>query len=707
MKVIAELALMECKGGHATAKWQRQIQSIDRSGRLSKEALLLLQQLQARLGIPTTRPIALPVDDQPFWHRTQRPFADYRSAEELPSWADVVIIGAGLTGAAAAYHLKDARLSVVIIEKGDPAGEASGRNGGNFELLPENSVGTYEGLAPGRFKFMKKRYPHVPSEVLQAVSERQASLVLGLALRNRDLLKETILNEGIACDFSPKGWLHLAADEREEQGLCDEVSLAAQHGQKIAIWSRSKIAEEFGIDTQFLGRFIPGDGTYHPFKFVCGELSSALHSGVSLYTRTRVLRIASLSPDEHRLETDRGNITARRVIVATNAFTSELFPELTAIEPYQSQILVTEHVPDRVRGRIVTSDNGPVFFNQPREGARNGRAPLIMGGANDRPMKNPSSRRRSPAVHAHLLKLRDSFYPELAGQPPSAEWIGPMAFTPDGLPCIGFLRRGVIVAAGYNGYGGSYATAAGHAVAEMAVSDVVPEWLPEEIFSPRRLLSDEPLFLTEREGLWRVAVSLCRQVQSVNRQLSDELTLHAAANTLAPKIVDTQITSPPGEGLSTDGSEAESLAAFDAFRKFSREETHELLRLMRRWDLAKGTIVFTEGSPRGNCFIILQGAVDVSVNTRGQQQLLATLNPGSVFGQMSLIDGVPRSATCSIRTDAVLLEIVREPCEELLSSGSTLALKFLATLNEGLILALRGADLRLMQLEGTEAQANL
>ena len=149
MKVIAELALMECKGGHATAKWQRQIQSIDRSGRLSKGALLLLQQLQARLGIPTTRPIALPVDDQPFWHRTQRPFADYRSTEELPSWADVVIIGAGLTGAAAAYHLKDARLNVVIIEKGDPAGEASGRNGGNFELLPENSVGTYEGLAPG------------------------------------------------------------------------------------------------------------------------------------------------------------------------------------------------------------------------------------------------------------------------------------------------------------------------------------------------------------------------------------------------------------------------------------------------------------------------------------------------------------------------------------------------------------------------------
>jgi len=116
---------------------------------------------------------------------------------------DLLIIGAGLTGAAAAYHLRNSGRSVVLLDRGDPAGEASGRNGGNFELLPENSVGIYEGLAPGRLAFMKRRYPRVPEEVLRAVSERQASLVLGLALRNRDILKETILSERIACDFLP------------------------------------------------------------------------------------------------------------------------------------------------------------------------------------------------------------------------------------------------------------------------------------------------------------------------------------------------------------------------------------------------------------------------------------------------------------------------------------------------------------------------
>src|SRR5690349_7977101 len=92
MKAIAELALTECKGGPATQKWKRQIEAIDRSGRFSRDALFLLQNLQAKLGISTTRPIALPIDDRPFWHRGQHPFANYQSSEHLPEFAEVVIV---------------------------------------------------------------------------------------------------------------------------------------------------------------------------------------------------------------------------------------------------------------------------------------------------------------------------------------------------------------------------------------------------------------------------------------------------------------------------------------------------------------------------------------------------------------------------------------------------------------------------------------
>jgi hypothetical protein len=63
------------------------------------------------------------------------------------------------------------------------------------------------------------------------------------------------------CDFSPRGWLCLASSEEAEPGACDEVTLAAQHGQRIEVWSRSKIRAEFGFQSEYLGRFIPGDGT--------------------------------------------------------------------------------------------------------------------------------------------------------------------------------------------------------------------------------------------------------------------------------------------------------------------------------------------------------------------------------------------------------------------------------------------------------------
>ena len=668
-------------------------------------ARAVFQDCLAERGLTTSRDIVLPCNNQPFWFRATDRLVNYQSSPTLPASADVVVIGAGLTGASAAYHLADAvksrGLRVVVLDQGDPASEASGRNGGNFELIPENAVGAYGGLAHERLRFLSRCYPRVPAEVTRAVSERQASLVLGIALRNRDLLKSIILREEIDCDFSPKGWLRLAANENEEQGMCDEVSLAAEHGQRIEIWSRRRILAEFGFHTELLGRFIPGDGTYHPLKYVCGLLRSALKRGVELHTHVRVRRIRSAGAKRHLVVTRRGTIAASHVIVATNAFTSRLFPELKGIQPYQSQVCVTERVPDRARGRIVTCERGPVFFNQPREGLRDGHAPLLFGGGEDRPMANPSSRRRSQAIHEQLVKLRDSFYPELRGRPPSTEWVGPMGFTADQLPAIGFLRPGVIVAAGFNGYGGSYTTAAGCAAAEMALTGRAPEWVPDDTFSPRRLLTREPLFLSQRDSLLRVAVSLCRQLRAVDREIAEMLSFSGPPQrTSAPKRAAPLSARRSLPGSTVAPALVEALATFS---RFTRSELMRILRAARRWDLPPGTTLFTEGDTGRSCFVVVEGHVDVAINVRGTRRHLATLPPGSIFGQMSLIVGEPRAATCSLPGHGLVLEIDRRASERLLNGRSALALRWLSALNQDLISALRGADQRLMRIKrGTE-----
>jgi glycine/D-amino acid oxidase-like deaminating enzyme/CRP-like cAMP-binding protein len=645
------------------------------------------------------------VSDQPYWFRAGQPFAAFQSHPALPESADVVVIGAGLTGAAAAYHLVELAghhaKRIVVLDRGDPAGEASGRNGGNFELIPENSVGAYEGLARERLAFLKRVYRDLPREVLRAESERQASAVLGIALRNRDLLKGIVLREHLDCDFAPRGWLHLASTEDEEMGLCEEVTLAAQHGQRIELWSRGKIRRELGIETTFLGRFIPGDGTYHPLKYVCGLLTCATARGAELYTRTPVERVESDGPDRHRVVTTRGTITAARVIVATNAFTAKLFPELAAIRPYQSQIQVTEDAPDRARGRVITCEDGPVFFNQPRGTARRGRAPLLMGGGRDRPMADASARRPSRTVHQRLLQLRDRFYPELRGRALSAEWVGPMAFTPDQLPAIGPLRPGVIIAMGCNGYGGSYTTAVGLAAAAIALTGNLPAWVPEDVFAPRRLTVSEPIFMTQRDSLWRIAASLCAQLKAVNGRISEALMLRSAAaddvHVRRSRMMAAVARSEPADQLPL-----ELLATLPPFADFTATELAAFRRATRRWDLPKGTLLFTEGSAGGSCFIVVQGRVEVSMEVNGANRLLARLAAGSVLGQVSLIDGGPRTATCSVDRDAVLLELDRAECERLLALGSPLSLKVLGLLNDGLISALRGADRRLMRIESAD-----
>lgn len=679
-----------------------ELQRIEQEYRFTSSARAEFQTLLGMLGLDSAFPIQVPVNHEPCWSRYEHPLKKYRSRHQLPSGADVVIIGAGLTGASAAYHLRDAVAQgrrVIILERGSPACEASGRNAGNFELLPENSVGTYEGFARERLHFLRRCYPDIPPEVLRVEADRQASLVLSFAVRNRERLKQIIAQEKIACDFSPKGWLYLAHTEREEQAICDEVALAGRHDQQVEIWSRLKIRQEFGFESGFIGRFVPGDGTYHPAKFVYGVLEIAVKAGIELYTGVSVRRVAHSSNADPVVETAEGAVRAKAIIVATNAFTSELFPELGAITPAQSQISITEFAPDRCRGRVVTSEDGPVYFNQPRAAARDGAAPLLLGGGKDRRMKNPSSRRRSASIHLELLKLRNRYFPELRHRPFSTEWVGPIALTPDQIPAMGLLKPGIVVAAGFNGYGGSYCVAAGQAAADMAISGAVPDWLPEDVFSPLRLLDKKPLFFTEISSLWCYAASLGMQLRAMRQQLIEELNCSSRSSRRSFPLVlkDEFKVSTPAKG---DNQITPSvMRTFKPFRSLSYDECAEILKIAQVRAADPGEILLKQTARANACFVILNGIVD-AVYGHNHFKQLASLGPAGIFGQLSLIDGGDGEGTYVARTLTRLLELKHDACHELLASRSPLAQKLLAVLTEGIIECLRDTGRQLNRLKG-------
>ena len=84
---------------------RRKLQALERNFRFTRRSRQVFEELLGRLGVASTQEISLPISDQPFWFRAGHPLANYQSTPTLPESVDVLIIGAGLTGASAAYHL--------------------------------------------------------------------------------------------------------------------------------------------------------------------------------------------------------------------------------------------------------------------------------------------------------------------------------------------------------------------------------------------------------------------------------------------------------------------------------------------------------------------------------------------------------------------------------------------------------------------------
>ena len=91
------------------AELRDELQRIEHEHEFSPAARQLFEQLLATLGVASSLPIGFPLDDTPYWLRDPHPLGGFRSATELPARADALIIGAGLTGASAAYHLRATR----------------------------------------------------------------------------------------------------------------------------------------------------------------------------------------------------------------------------------------------------------------------------------------------------------------------------------------------------------------------------------------------------------------------------------------------------------------------------------------------------------------------------------------------------------------------------------------------------------------------
>jgi small-conductance mechanosensitive channel/CRP-like cAMP-binding protein len=132
----------------------------------------------------------------------------------------------------------------------------------------------------------------------------------------------------------------------------------------------------------------------------------------------------------------------------------------------------------------------------------------------------------------------------------------------------------------------------------------------------------------------------------------------------------------------TDGHEqtpdelAARLAALEQVDLFATLESAErelLARGLRRRLFAAGEAIIRQGTPGDSMFIIARGSVSVLLVQAKMHTLIATLGPGDFVGEMSLMTGEPRAATCLAATDAVTFELDHATFQRLLTTRPTVA----------------------------------
>lgn len=134
------------------------------------------------------------------------------------------------------------------------------------------------------------------------------------------------------------------------------------------------------------------------------------------------------------------------------------------------------------------------------------------------------------------------------------------------------------------------------------------------------------------------------------------------------------------------------------FHNLDSLELIQLSKLVNHKSYQSGDIVLTEGEMGDSLFVVKSGQFRAYVTREKVDQQLAIFNVGDSFGELSLVDEQPRSASVSAIVEGELLEFTKESFEKVLKYSEKLKIKILENLVYDLSLKLRRTNDRLVRL---------
>lgn len=356
--------------------------------------------------------------------------------------ANICVIGAGFTGLSAALHLARAGARVTLIEAESVGFAASGRNGGQIHTGFRQTQQQLERWLGG-----------IHARDLWALSEEAKSLVWELA-------------EQHAIDCALKNRLVIAAHNRRAvRELAEDTEyLQTHYGYMPArMMDADETARQLGTGIYSAARFDSGGGHLQPLAFARGLARASEQAGVVIHEHTKAQRIEA-SGQAVQVLCESGTMNVERVIVACDAFSGALVPELAPyIAHVESFMTATEQLPDELYDSVLPCDAAVADTRHVLDYYRKSEDRRMLFAGREAYLTVPRG------IAAMVRPRMEHVFPQLKPVRIEYAWSGTVGITRTRMPHLGRLGERVLFAHGYSGQGVALANLGGKLLAEAAM----------------------------------------------------------------------------------------------------------------------------------------------------------------------------------------------------------------------------------------------
>jgi len=393
----------------------------------------------------------------------------------------VVVIGAGMVGAATAAALAASGRRVCVVDRTGPLGGTTAAGEGNI-----------------------------------LVSDKLPGPELTLALRSIALWREFAAEHGPAAEFEPKGGIVVAHDEQQLAALRDLGSRQAAAGVTVQPLDAGALRQaEPRLSADLAGGALyPQDAQVQPMRAALAYLALARRRGAVVVAGADAIALETTPGLVSALVTSRGRIATAVVVNACGPWSADVARRLGSalpVRPRRGRILVTEPLPVVIRHKVyeadyvsaVASDSAGLQCSAVVEGTASGT--VLIGSTRD---AAGFSVRPDPAALAEMARRATALFPFLAAVRAIRAYTGFRPASPDHLPIIGAdpAIPGLFHATGHEGAGIGLAPATAELITAL-ITGAEPLVDPAP-FDPGRFAGHDPPGATfPQVSAWRAEPS--------------------------------------------------------------------------------------------------------------------------------------------------------------------------------------------------------